>query len=64
MSRPQLFTEDQVRGFRAIHRRRQELLAELRTLPSRRQLAEQAGVCENAMALILAGKTYKRVAHG
>lgn len=56
-----LFTAEQVLAWRAERTRRLQVLRETRSLS---QMARDAGVCENAMKLLLIGKTYKSVGHG
>lgn len=56
--RPGLFTDEQVRSWRAERARRKQVLRETRSV---KQMAEDAGITENAMDLILSGRTYKHV---
>jgi hypothetical protein len=54
-----LFTDEQVLAWRAERARRRQVLRETRSL---KRMAEDAGVCENAMRELLEGISYKHVA--
>lgn len=61
MSRPRLFSSEQVSAWRREYSHRQRVIRSTRSLE---RLAKDAGVNMNAMRDLLSGRTYKDVSRG